>query len=403
MKILYLGTVCDLNNYEKMLADCKHKESVATIVFESALLSGLKQNEAEVDIVSFPMIPTFPRSKWLAWGNKKEDLACGYQCTWLKTLNLPIVKQFSRRFNGRHIIKKWLKENRNNDCVVLSYSIPPFMGADIIDLCKKYNAKSFAIVTDLLRDMYINAHDNRLITAMKNRYLSNAIKYQGAFDGYVYLTEAMCDVINPEKPFIIMEGIADISDSYEADGEKTSSSAIMYAGTLEEKFGLFKLLDAFESADLNDTELWIFGSGSSASDIMLRSQNNPQIKFFGHKDRKEILKYEKKAALLVNPRNVDDDFTKYSFPSKTIEYMLSGTPVLTTRLKGIPDEYFEYVFSCENSDIGSLKSGIEYVLSLSSAERELFGARARQFVIENKNADIQAKRVISFISEVLKS
>ncbi len=403
MKILYLGTVCDLKNYEKMLADCNHKESVATIVFESALLSGLKQNGAEVDVISFPMIPTFPHSKWFAWGNKKEDLTCGYQCTWLKTLNLPVVKQLSRRLNGRRIIKKWLKENKNNDCAVISYSIPPFMSTDIINLCKKNKVKCFAIVTDLLRDMYINAKDSKLLSAMKNRYLLKAIKHQGEFDGYVYLTGAMSDVINPEKPFIVMEGIADVSDAYAKNTEEIRSSAIMYAGMLEEKFGLIKLLDAFESADLNEVELWIFGSGSSADDIKLRSQRNPKIRFFGHKDREEILAYEKKAALLVNPRNVNDAFTEYSFPSKTIEYMLSGTPVLTTRLKGIPDEYFEYVFSCENNDVDSLKCGIERALSFSCKEREAIGGMARQFIIEKKNADMQAKRIINFISEVLKS
>lgn len=38
---------------------------------------------------------------------------------------------------------------------------------------------------------------------------------------------------------------------------------------------------------------------------------------------------------------------KYSFPSKTMEYMSTGTPVLTTVLPGMPKEYHPYVYLLE--------------------------------------------------------
>ena len=51
----------------------------------------------------------------------------------------------------------------------------------------------------------------------------------------------------------------------------------------------------------------------------------------------EIVRLQCEATLLVNPRPSDKEFCKYSFPSKTIEYMASGTPVLMTKLPGVPD------------------------------------------------------------------
>ncbi len=403
MKILYFGTVCDLQNYENMMSHSKEKASVATIVFESSLLSGLKQNGVEADVYSFPMIPAFPKTKYLFWGNKKENLNCGYSCTWLKTFNVPVIKQLSRRLNGRRLLKKWLKANKGQDCAVLSYSMPPFLTKDIVKLSRKYGVKCMAIVTDLLRDMYINSKNSGFVMFLKNRYLSQALKWQGAFDGYVYLTDAMKDVINPEKPYTVMEGIADISAVNTAErAEKARPAAIMYAGMVEEKFGIINLLDAFEAASLGDTELWIFGVGNGVEKVKARADANPKIRYFGHKKREEILEYEKKASLLVNPRNGDDEYTKYSFPSKTIEYMLSATPVLTTKLKGIPDEYYDYLFSCDDNSVLSLQQALEQAMSTSEEERAAMGIRARRFIAEEKNAAKQAERIVGFAMEVIK-
>ena len=64
----------------------------------------------------------------------------------------------------------------------------------------------------------------------------------------------------------------------------------------------------------------------------------------------------KEAKLLINLRNPEDKYTKYSFPSKTFEYMVSGTPFFTTKLEGIPSEYYNYLY-CIDSYETNLKWG----------------------------------------------
>ena len=63
-----------------------------------------------------------------------------------------------------------------------------------------------------------------------------------------------------------------------------------------------------------------------------------RIEFLGMLPRTDVLELQSKATILVNPRQPVGDFTKYSFPSKTIEYMASGTPLLMYKLPGIPEE-----------------------------------------------------------------
>lgn len=400
MKILYFGTVCEIDNYEKLLEKSKVIPSIAPIVFETSLLSGMREIDAYIDIYSYPMIPTFPQFNKLFWGNKKEQLNCGYTCTWLKTINIPIIKQISKQIDGRKAIRRWIQKNKNEKCIILTYSIPPFLVKDIITLSKKYNIKCYAIVTDLLKDMYINSQSNYFISKLKQIYLNYAMQYQGLYDGYICLTEPMMEIIGKNKPYIVMEGIADISNiKQNAIENKSHPRGVMYAGMLHEKYGILNLIEGFMNVPFKDVELWLFGDGNCVNKIKEYCKLDERIRYFGRVPREKILEYEKKATLLVNVRDATDDYTKYSFPSKTIEYMLSGTPVLTTKLDGIPKEYYEFIYSIDNNQSNIITKSLINILCKSKEDNYKFGLAAQKFIIKNKNAAIQAQKIIKFIEE----
>ena len=396
MKILYFGTVCDLKAYDQRFEGYASKPSVAPIVFETALLEGFRQNGADVQIHSFPMIPTYPGYRKLYFGGMTEKLPCGYICRWLKTINIPVLKQLSRRLDARKAMKNWLKENREEG-LILTCSIPPFLVRDILDYARRYHVKTVAIVPDLLRDMYINEDKNTVSYRLKQLYLAQPLRLQGGYDGYIYLTEAMGEVVAPGKPCMVMEGIADTAKVYPPkEQEKVYPRGIMYAGMLHEKYGILNLVEAFEKLDMTDTELWLFGEGTAVAEIKRRAGINPRIRYFGSVPRASILEYERKATLLVNPRDPNEEFTKYSFPSKTIEYMLSGTPLLTTKLKGIPPGYFDYVFSSESNSADALAEAMKDALGRSGNALMEFGVNAQAFIKREKNAGWQAKRILTF-------
>ena len=400
MKILYFGTVCELNNYNELLKNCRSKPSVSTIVFENALLDGFSKNGIDMEIHSFPMVPVFPHLKKIFFGRKKEKLPCGYEAVWLRTINIPVLKQISRSLDARRILRSWGRENTGRG-IVFTYSIPPFLVKTIIRYSRKYSLKTVAIIPDLLRDMYINEKPDSPVTKLKNKYIEPAMKMQGEYDGYIYLTEAMRKIVAPDKPYIVMEGIASSTEFKKVPScEKSVPRAIMYAGMLHRKYGIINLLDAFDGLAEKDTELWLFGDGSAVPEIKARAEKNKRIRYFGMLDHDKIIEYERKSTLIVNPRDPDDEFTAYSFPSKTIEYMLSGTPLLTTKLKGIPDEYFNYVFSVEDNSCESLLTAIEKVLSRSPDELKAVAESAAEFIAENKNSRTQAAKIKLFLEEV---
>ena len=78
-------------------------------------------------------------------------------------------------------------------------------------------------------------------------------------------------------------------------------------------------------------------------ELKLLSQNNDNIKFFGFIKHEEVEKLQNECDFLINPRRPSGTYTKYSFPSKTVEYMLTAKPVIMYKLEAIPDEYDGYL------------------------------------------------------------
>lgn len=89
---------------------------------------------------------------------------------------------------------------------------------------------------------------------------------------------------------------------------------------------------------MNNTDyiLEIYGDGDYRAELVELAAKHDRIIYKGLVSRDVIVARQKQVALLINPRPSSYEYTQYSFPSKIMEYMLSGTPVLTTKLPGIP-------------------------------------------------------------------
>ena len=101
--------------------------------------------------------------------------------------------------------------------------------------------------------------------------------------------------------------------------------------------------------------------------------------------------------LLVNPRTSEGEYTKYSFPSKTMEYLLAGRSVVINRLPGIPEEYYNYTYTPKDESMAALAACIIDVLNMDKEMRERKASAGRKFIIEQKNSVIQIARIMNMI------
>lgn len=393
MKLLYFGTVCNRENFEARQAKSRQKASVAPLNFESALLEGFAAHGVHAEVYSFPMVASFPNSPLFCWGSREENVAGGYRCRWLPAINLKGLKQLSQRLSVRKSLRLICK--KQVDAVML-YSVYAPVAAPVRKACRKYGIPCYCIIADLPADMYENRKLNPLKKLLSRFYTNRAVKLQRGFDGYVYLTEAMAQVIDPEAPYVVVEGIAD-SALYDVFPAVQRKKAVMYAGALNEKYGIRSMTEAFLSMEQPDWELWIYGQGDLSEYFSALAKKEPRLRYFGRVDRSEVLRAEAEASVLINPRPVGERYTKYSFPSKTIEYMLSGTPLLMTQLEGVPPEYFAHVYSAGHGSFEALCTGLSEAMDASESQRKEKGEGARKFILSRCGAEQQAKRILDFL------
>ena len=93
----------------------------------------------------------------------------------------------------------------------------------------------------------------------------------------------------------------------------------------------------------SDAQLWICGAGDMEGAVKEAAKKDPRIQFKGFLPKSEISALQTQCDVLVNPRTDEGEYTKYSFPSKTMEYLLSGSKVVMYRLPGIGDEYYRFI------------------------------------------------------------
>lgn len=400
MKLFYFGSVCANEVFNETVARSKVKPSASAQSFEYALLRGLSEIDGvDITVASAESIATFPGGNRLFLPQRKDALTAKITAQVIPAINLPGIKQCNHARGAEKLLRKWLCENATQqEKCVLVYGLYPDVVMRLQRMCVKYGCRIFAVITDIPATMFTYTKSRNLLKRIfGGAYRKRAVAVQDRFDGYVYLTEAMQAQIAPEKPFVVVEAIADVSvfDGIESS-RKAVLPAIMYAGALYKKYGVDLILESFEKVE-TDCELWLFGSGDYEAEICKKMQEDPRIKFFGRVPREEILRKEKEASLLLNIRNAEDEYTKYSFPSKMIEYMLSGTPVLTTKLPGIPDEYNAYCYTTSARNAASIAQQIDSIFASENAEG--MGARARQFVVERKNSSVQARRIVDFLKQ----
>lgn len=399
--MIFLGILFSKEYEEEILKWSNTGLSNATNTFQLNLIDGLNKIST-VDIINVLPVGVFPfqYKKLLLmtkkWGeeNNKKNIQIG-------SINLPIIKQLIRYKKIKNEINLRIKKTDNVGTIVIYSTYLPFLKA-----VKKLNKNTniVLIVTDLPEYYDLNKVNKirQVLRKINNNMIYNCLS---RVDSFVLLTEQMKIPLNVgNRPYVVIEGMVNVNDldlntNYNINTHMiTDKKVILYTGTLHYQFGIRNLLKAFELIEDSEYELWICGSGEAENEIRELAHKDRRIKFYGYVTKTEVNKLQRQATILINPRQNEGEYTKYSFPSKTLEYMLSGKPVLMYKLDGIPNEYDEYLYYINDITIEGLKESIINICSKPKDELRKFGAKAQDFVIKEKNNIVQAKRIIDLIS-----
>lgn len=399
MSILYLGSFFPESRKEEILSNSIGVVQSAGDTFQKAILNGLSLKIDSLKIISSPMLGSYPaRYKKLFFKGSTFEHLGFKECICSGFINLMLYKNLSRYQHVKKHINHWIENNPGTKQVIV-------FTLDISLLRALYEAKEkhpelliCVIVTDLTR-FYV-VPDSLFSKPIMQYFEKKTLKYLSRINSFVLLTEYMKqDLMVGDRKYIVIEGIYNSSDtSRDLNYEKEPFKTILYTGTLARVFGIKHLLDAFSKIDDENYRLWICGDGDSKDEIIKRAKIDSRIKYFGQLKREEVLILQKRATVLINPRFSDSEYTLYSFPSKTMEYLASGTPTIMHPLKCLPKDYLKHLFiSYDESDLG-LKNTIVDVCEMDPKELEIFGKNAADFIFKEKNANVQVSKILKLIA-----
>lgn len=384
MDVLYLSSLCSVKEYERMFAKYGSTSSHASQKFNRLLVRGLVENGFNVDALTQRIFLNPDKDDLTHEPERENDISYHYipQIKNRKTNRLFVMIQAFR------FILRWTKAHR--DGIVICDIILGELSLALMAAGKVRRIRTTAIVTDVPS---IRAGEKRTgLRALPIRIKNGVIK---SYDSYIFLTEQMNKLLNVrKKPYVIIEGFADSNVLKEPNTieKKYPQKVIMMAGLLESIFGVDALLEAFQQIHCPDAILKFYGKGSSVSAIEDAASKDKRIFYCGELTNNQIVEEEKKATLLVNPRPAEGEWTAYSFPSKNMEYMASGTPLVAYDLPCIPREYLPYFYQItDENQMGQL---LQELLCKEPTELHSFGLQAQKWVIDHKNAKMQANKVV---------
>ena len=387
--ILWICGIAWMREDNTYFPEATYPGIISGSAFQQAIIEGLEAQDHKVRILSDCDMSSGERLEWSHNGVSNDIRVAGNGNRLLRIPSKII-----------HLLKEIKKGDvlRDIDYVCVYEMHLPYLLC--LSKIKKINPniKMVLICPDLSIHMDLDAKKKPIKTFLKKIEHIVAQRLLKSVDGYVLFTEQMNNYFAKfEKPHVVIEGV--YRDKYPLTST-AKKNFIMHAGSLHYNIGIEELIAAYEQLLESGQELWFFGSGAMDTYIKQKAEENKGIKHMGFVDPEKLFEYEKQATLLINVRNPKAEYTKYSFPSKTFEYMASGTPFLTTDLPGIPEEYKSHLFLIENNSVDEVKKGLEYALGLTEQEREVFGEQAREFVLTQKNKIIQSAKMVDFLSQL---
>ena len=400
LKLLFLGRLYSESQKQEFFVNSKKGYQFAAQFFQEALLDGFIINGIRPYVLTEPPLSTFP------FGYKKpcvKTVDFMFQNQVLGTsvgfLNLPFIKSISA-LKLRKEATKWCSLQSEKKYVLVYGLYPPLMALAIRIKQQFGNVKIGVVVPDLHQFMGCNKFYKRL--GLQQKDIAAINRMIPCFDCYVVLTEGMLKVMGVEKkPHVIVEGIysnqnKDSSYILQNKGEKI----ILYTGGLFIRYGVKDLIEAFMKIEEDTYKLWLCGTGDAVDYIRKSSMMDNRIVYKGLLPKKDIIRLQQEATLLVNPRHSNEEFTMYSFPSKTMEYMASGTPVVMAPLKCLPKEYDKYLFFFEDESVEGMAKTLKTICEMDSDELRNKGSLASQFVRNQKNAKCQSNKIVNLLASL---
>lgn len=397
MNIVLVSNLCSNNKFKYIQENKIVKSLVSSQSFFNSIVEGLK-NIPGCKVTCISVLPITCANSINKDYRYEYENCDGINYYYLPISSLPYIRSFIDSVLLKRTLKKILKKE-NDDSIIVFDSLM-FETTNTIKYAKKKGIPTIGCLTDVPDKLEEMINSSGIYAFIDKLYYKIATNNLPLFDSYIFMTSEMNTYCNKSnKPYILIDCIV---KPFERKEKKmvNKKPVVLYAGKLIEKFGVLNLAKSAEYLE-NICDIWLYGSNCDCKkEIEELCSKHSNLYVHDAVDRETILQLEKDCNILINPR-FSDDFTRYSFPSKTAEYMLSETPVLMYKLPCLNKEYDDYLYYINGNDPLSIANSIKKVLSIDKSKLEITAKKAREFILNNKNNDYQSEKIYGLAKTLL--
>jgi glycosyltransferase involved in cell wall biosynthesis len=371
-------------------------------MFQERLLAALGEAGLPASLIlSQRPVRLFPRSRTLYVRASRQELDSGLSIHMVPFVNLPLVRPLTVGFMVLLEVMRWRGAWRSARRAVLTYNLTEPPGLFTLIAARLAGATALASVNDIFvpGETVANSWSRRVDFWLQRRLISR-------FDGLSVPNSRIPKEFAPEVPWVRNEGgVSDVVARRFAGGSlphktmREQPFTIVYAGSLTDVNGVPELVAGFAQLYGTGYRLLVAGRGPEEGLILHAAARDSRIEFRGYLSEDAVLALYTEADLLLNLRITKRIRTDYFFPSKLIEFLATGVPVLSTATGHVREEFGEVLFLLDEESPGALAEALAHLASMDSGARWARGAAARKQVLSTHRWPVQGHKLAAFIRQ----
>lgn len=366
--VLWLGSIVD---EATLLAG--YAVSPAAVRWQSGFIRGLVSNDVAVRNVGHIGEAAWPRGH-LRMHAERGAVPAAIDGRLVSYVNVPYGRVASLALGYARAVRRIVRDN-GRPLAIVTYNFYPPLVAVALAVAKLTGSRWILISADRDPGIYGRA--------------------AGALpDGTMYLSWGEYDASRREHKFHLDGGVPDLS----VERSTRRPPRIVYTGALTRGAGIELLADAFERVRNRDVELWICGKGKNAKLDALAARD-ARVRFKGLVGDDELAEISRSASVFVNPRLPELEENKYNFPSKVLDYLAYGVPIVSTWTDGFAPEYRE-LLRVADAEPEALARALDDAISMNGEQRAAHATKARTFARDSHSWSAQASRFLAWVTSL---
>ena len=349
--------------------------------WQRALAKAITEQGVGVEVVSYVARPIWPRGPFTLGAEARSRSDDGLAVRQIGYRNLPFWRVAA--LTGARIAAGLRRARSGAPRAIVTFNAHPNTTLAAGALRALTKAPWLCLVADL-----------RSLSPGKARSPMAAAEWLAlaSADARIYLSAALAPALDRPNDVHVDGGVDAMREFTPGRG-----GTAIYAGALTKGAGVDLAIEAFHSVRHRDAHLTVYGKGDVAR-VRRLAAGDQRITVKGLVSRVELAAAMASARVLLNPRLPEAPENTGTFPSKVLDYLAFGKPIVSTWTPGLAESYRDLLYPAK-ADAADFAAAIDRCLALDNAGLADRYALIRAFATGHTWTQ-QAERVLAVVERL---